>query len=59
MNVNDQSTVRPEPKLPADRAGLHRHRIDHRPGMWPASTLLGKRAGHAHPAAVEAPRVAS
>jgi len=49
MNVTTESTARPTPEPSADRAGLHRHRIDQRPGMWLASTLLGKRAGHAHP----------
>ena len=49
MNATTKSTAHPAPEPSADRAGLHRHRIDQRPGMWLASTLLGKPAGHAHP----------
>jgi len=52
VNATTESTAHPVPEPPADRAGLHRHRIDQRPGMWLASTLLGKRVGHAHPADV-------
>ena len=60
MNVTAQSTAHPEPEPPADRAGLHRHRIDTHPGMWKASTLLDHYAGHSHPAApIPAPRSAS